>query len=68
MALATRSACARETNLLASGEEGGGRKSTLQPTSRMGIVGPQIERTSSIHWESTIGQQENGERVRLNVP
>lgn len=49
MALATRSAWARETN---SGESGEGRKSALQPTRRMGMVGPQMLRTSSIHCKS----------------
>ena len=48
---ATRSACARETYCPMFGAFGGGRRSALQPTSRIGIVGPHIFLTSSIHCE-----------------
>ena len=46
---ATRSAWARETNWEAFGAPGGGLKSDLQPTRITGMVGPQMDLTSSIH-------------------
>lgn len=45
-----------------SWEEVTGRVSDLQPTRRMGMVGPQMSRTSSIHWGMPLAGE--GERER----
>lgn len=55
ISLATRSACARETYFSLSGAFAGGRRSALHPTSRIGIVGPHMFRTSSIHCARGVG-------------
>jgi len=56
-AFATSSAPAAETYSLKCGEPGGGRKSDLHPTRMTGIVGPQMERTSSIHLTATLSSE-----------
>jgi hypothetical protein len=49
IACATPSACARETYRSIFGSLLGGRKSALQPTRIIGMIGPHMDRTSSIH-------------------
>ena len=60
ISLATRSACARETYFSLSGAFAGGRRSALHPTSRIGIVGPHMFRTSSIHCARGVGVSVRG--------
>lgn len=64
MALATRSPCSRVTHghglSGVSGWSVVGRKSALQPTSMTGMVGPQIFRTSSIHYAAEVSHEAKG--------